>query len=234
MTDYDYSVEVEDGLLEFEAYREGVNVYLRWSYGDNSGEKGGLDPDGFFVYDIHEYVKSGRSDKTELPEHLVKEIQEEVSSLRREALDELSEAELEALQTEELVVERARELLMHEGAPVISEYDEYVFEYSDGRGENHEVCVWVEARAGVAEVGVETDVVEGYSPSYDLKKNKLTLPSRQEWNIKLDIDVPPDIASELLDDLIELQTELNERREAYDDAVRRAREELGISDGSEA
>lgn len=225
MTGYDYRVEVEDGVLEFEAYRRGVNAYIRWRHGDRTGERGGLTRDGEFVYDVDEYVKSGRGDVVELPNEVLEGVREDLLELRREGVEDLGDGEAEALELQERVVERAREILVEEGAPEVGEYGRYSFSYSDSRGE-HDVRVGVEARGGVAEVWVETDAVEGYSPNYDLDQGKLTLPLSDGFVVQYEVDVPASVAEPLLEDLIGLQEELERRREAYDDAVERAWSEV--------
>lgn len=225
MTGYDYRVEVEDGVLEFEAYRRGVNAYIRWRHDGEEGGRGGLTEDGEFVYDVDEYVKSGRGDVVELSPEVLEGVREDLLELRREGVEELGDDEAEALELQERVVERARKILVEEGAPEVGEYDDYGFSYSDSRGE-HDVRVGVEARGGVAEVWVETDAVEGYSPNYDLDRGMLTLPLSDGFGVQYEVDVPDSVAEPLLEDLIGLQEDLERRREAYDDAVERAWSEV--------
>lgn len=228
MPEYDYRYETEEGTVLLGAYRNAFNAYVRWRFDDNerSGELGGLTEDGMLVLDVQEYVKSnGNSETIQLPDEAVERIEEDLKEIREEIGEEMTEDEKAAFEDDKRIILRAREILAEEGAPQVPDTDEYVFEREDGRGNTEEVTVKAEPRRGVAEVAVETPVLEGYSPTYDLGEGVLSLPA-DDWGIARDVEVPDSIASALLEDLTRLQERLNERREAYHDAVERARQEV--------
>ena len=233
--EYDYEYETHDGVLHLGAYRNAFNAYVRWSleiddgdeYVDRSGELGGLTQDGMLVLDIEEYVRSnGDAETVALPDEAVDALRDDLAEIRDEIGEEMTDDEREAFEDDKQVILRAREILAEEGTPDVEEKDEYVFERNtDGPDDGEEVVLRAEPRDGVAEVAVETRAVEGYSPTYDLGSGVLSLPA-DDWGISREIDVPEEIAEALLDDLMELQEGLNERKEAYHDAVRQAREEV--------
>lgn len=230
MRDYDYRYETEEGTVLLGAYRNAFNAYVRWKFDNNersdSGELGGLTEDGMLVLDTQEYVKSsGDSETIPLPDEAVGRLEQDLNDIRDEIAEEMTEDEREAFEDDKRIILRAREILAEEGAPQVPDTDKYVFERDDGRGNTEEVVVKAEPRRGVAEVAVETPVLEGYSPTYDLGEGVLSLPA-DDWGIARDVEVPEEIASALLEDLKRLQEQLNERREAYHDAVRRAHEEV--------
>lgn len=228
MPDYDYRYETDEGTVLLGAYRNAFNAYVRWRFDDNerSGELGGLTDDGMLVLDIQEYVKSGGdSEAIEIPDEAVERLEGDIAEIRDEVSEEMTEDEKEAFEDDKQIILRAREILSAEGVPQIPETDEYVFERDDGRGNKEEVSVKAEPRQGVAEVAVETPVLEGYSPTYDLGEGVMSLPA-DDWGIARDVDVPEEIATALLEDLTRLQESLNERREAYHEAVERARQEV--------
>jgi len=228
LPDYDYRYETEEGTVLLGAYRNAFNAYVRWRFDDNerSGELGGLTDDGMLVLDVQEYVKSsGEAETIELPDEAVERLEADLEEIRDEIGEEMTEDEKEAFEDDKRIILRAREILAEEGAPQVPETEEYVFERDDGRGNKEEVSVKAEPRRGVAEVAVETPVLEGYSPTYDLGEGVLSLPA-DDWGIARDVDVPEEIATALLEDLTRLQESLNERREAYHEAVERARQEV--------
>jgi hypothetical protein len=235
LREYDYEYETEDGVLRLGAYRNAFNAYVRWDLElddgetevDRSGELGGLTRDGMLVLDIQEYVRSnGDAETVALPDEAVEALREDLSGIREEIGEEMTDDEREAFEDDKRVILRAREILEQEGTPSVDETDEYVFERdTDGPGDGEEVTLTAEPRDGVAEVAVETRGVEGYSPTYDLGSGVLSLPA-DDWGISREIEVPDGVAESLLDDLMTLQEQLNERKEAYHDAVRRAREEV--------
>ena len=235
MREYDYEYETDNGVLRLGAYRNAFNAYVRWSleiddgddYIDRSGELGGLTQDGMLVLDIEEYVRSnGDAETAALPDEAIEALRQDLAEIRNEIGEEMTDDEREAFEDDKQVILRAREILAEEGTPDVDETDEYVFERdTDGPGDGDEVVLSAEPRDGVAEVAVETRGVEGYSPTYDLGSGVLSLPA-DDWGITREIDVPDDVAESLLDDLMEVQEQLNERKEAYHDAVRRAREEI--------
>ncbi|MFP4188936.1 MAG: hypothetical protein ACLFR5_05970 [Halobacteriales archaeon] len=230
MPDYDYEYETDDGVLRLGAYRNAFNAYVRWSIEindgdgsvDRSGELGGLTQDGMLVLDIEEYVRTnGGSETAALPDEAVESLREDLAEIREEIGEEMTDDEREAFEDDKRVILRAREILEEEGTPEVDDTEEYMFENDDGE----EVVLRAEPRDGVAEVSVETRGVDGYAPKYDLGSGVLTLPVN-DWGVTRQIDVPEEVSEALLDDLMELQEGLNERREAYHDAVRRAREEV--------
>jgi hypothetical protein len=226
---YDYEYETDAGTVRLGAYRNAFNAYVRWSIegggGDRSGELGGLTRDGMLVLDIEEYVRSnGEGETLALPDEAVGALRDDLAEIREEIGDEMTDDEREAFEDDKRVILRAREILAEEGVPEVEGTDGYRFEREAGNG-TEEVVVQAEARDGVAEVAVETRGVEGYSPKYDLGSGVLSLPP-DDWGIAREIDVPEDVSESLLNDLQELQERINERREAYHDAVRRAREEV--------
>jgi hypothetical protein len=235
LREYDYEYETDNGVLRLGAYRNAFNAYVRWSleiddgddYIDRSGELGGLTQDGMLVLDIEEYVRSnGDAETVALPDEAIEALRQDLAEIRNEIGEEMTDDEREAFEDDKQVILRAREILAEEGTPDVDETDEYVFERdTDGPGDGDEVVLSAEPRDGVAEVAVETRGVEGYSPTYDLGSGVLSLPA-DDWGITREIDVPDDVAESLLDDLMEVQEQLNERKEAYHDAVRRAREEI--------
>lgn len=235
MREYDYEYETDNGVLRLGAYRNAFNAYVRWSlemddgddYIDRSGELGGLTQDGMLVLDIEEYVRSnGDAETAALPDEAIEALRQDLAEIRNEIGEEMTDDEREAFEDDKQVILRAREILAEEGTPDVDETDEYVFERdTDGPGDGDEVVLSAEPRDGVAEVAVETRGVEGYSPTYDLGSGVLSLPA-DDWGITREIDVPDDVAESLLDDLMEVQEQLNERKEAYHDAIRRAREEI--------
>ena len=226
MRDYDYRYETEEGTVRLGAYRNAFNAYVRWDFEDRSGELGGLTEDGMLVLDIQEYVRSnGNSETVALPDEAVERLKEDLAEIRKEIGEEMTEDEKEAFEDDKRIILRAREILAEEGTPEVEDTDEYVFEREDGRGNVEDVRVRAEPRDGVAEVAVETRGAEGYSPMYDLSEGVMSLPA-DDWGISREIDVPEDIADALLDDLKRIQEQLNQRREAYHDAVERARREI--------
>lgn len=226
MRDYDYRYETDEGKVRLGAYRNAFNAYVRWSFDDRSGELGGLTEDGMLVLDIQEYVRSnGESETVALPGEAVERLEDDLAEIREEIGEEMTEDEKEAFEDDKRIILRAREILAEEGTPEVDDTDEYVFKREDGRGNVEEVRVHAESRDGVAEVAVETRGAEGYSPIYDLSEGVMSLPA-DDWGISREIDVPDRIADALLDDLKHLQEQLNERREAYHDAVERARREI--------
>lgn len=228
LRDYDYRYETEEGTVRLGAYRNAFNAYVRWDFedSDRSGELGGLTEDGMLVLDIQEYVRSnGNSETVALPEEAVERLKEDLAEIRKEIGEEMTEDEKEAFEDDKRIILRAREILAEEGTPEVEDTDEYVFEREDGRGNVEDVRVRAEPRDGVAEVAVETRGAEGYSPMYDLSEGVMSLPA-DDWGISREIDVPEDIADTLLDDLKRIQEQLNQRREAYHDAVERARREI--------
>lgn len=221
MREYDYSYETDEGELRLGVYRNAFNAYVRWSFDDRSGEMGGMTGDGMLVLDVEEYVRSnGDAETVALPDEAVERIEEDLDEIREEIAQEMTDSELEAFEDDKQVILRAREILAEEGVPTVDVPEEHVFE-SDG----DEVALRAEGREGVAELRIETPVASGYSPMYDLGDGVVSLPA-DDWGISREIDVPEDVAEKVLDDLQELQEQLNERREAYHDAVRRAREEV--------
>jgi hypothetical protein len=226
LRDYDYSYETEEGTVRLGAYRNAFNAYVRWEFEDRSGELGGLTEDGMLVLDIQEYVRSnGESETVALPDEAVERLEEDLAEIREEIGEEMTEDEKEAFEDDKRIILRAREILAEEKTPKVDETEEYVFEREDGRGNVEEVRVRAEPRDGVAEVAVETRGAEGYSPMYDLSKGVMSLPA-DDWGISREIDVPDAVADSLLDDLKRLQEQLNKRREAYHEAVERARREI--------
>ena len=226
LRDYDYSYETEEGTVRLGAYRNAFNAYVRWKFEDRSGELGGLTEDGMLVLDIQEYVRSnGDSETVALPDEAVERLEDDLAEIREEIGEEMTEDEKEAFEDDKRIILRAREILAEEGVPQVDETEEYVFEREDGRGNTEEVCVYAEPREGVAEIAVETRGAEGYSPKYDLSQGVMSLPV-DDWGIAREIDVPDEIADALLKDLRRTQEQLNERREAYHNAVERARQEI--------
>lgn len=226
MRDYDYRYETDEGVVRLGAYRNAFNAYVRWSFDDRSGELGGLTEDGMLVLDIQEYVRSnGDSETVALPDEAVERLEDDLAEIRDEIGKEMTEDEKEAFEDDKRIILRAREILAEEGTPEVEDTDEYVFEREDGRGSVEDVRVRAEPRDGVAEVTVETRGAEGYSPMYDLSEGVMSLPA-DDWGISREIDVPEDIADALLVDLKRIQEQLNQRREAYHDAVERARREI--------
>gem|GEM_PF-2554803 len=233
--EYDYEYETEDGVLRLGAYRNAFNAYVRWRLEvhdgedevNRSGELGGLTRDGMLVLDIQGYVRSnGDAETVALPDEAVEDLRDDLSEIREEIGDEMTDDEREAFEDDKKVILRAREILEDEGTPSVDETDEYVFvPETDGDEDGDEVTLRAKPRDGVAEVAVETRAVEGYAPKYDLGSGVLSLPA-DDWGIAREIQVPEDVAEPLLDDLMELQEGLNERKEAYHDAVRRARDEV--------
>jgi len=226
LRDYDYRYETEEGMVRLGAYRNAFNAYVRWSFDDRSGELGGLTEDGMLVLDIQEYVRSnGNSETVALPDEAVERLEDDLAEIREEICQEMTKDEKEAFEDDKRIILRAREILADEGTPDIEDTEEYVFDREDGRGKVEEVYVSAEPRDGVAEIAVETRGAEGYSPMYDLSKGVMSLPA-DDWGISREIDVPDSIADALLEDLKRLQEQLNERKEAYHDAVERARREV--------
>ena len=235
MPEYDYEYETDDGVLRLGAYRNDFNAYVRWSLEvddgeevlDRSGEVGGLTQDGMLVLDIDDYVRSnGDAETVALPDEAIEALRDDLAEIRNEIGEEMTDDEREAFEDDKQVILRAREILAEEGTPEVEETDEYAFERdTDGPADGDEVVLSAEPRDGVAEVAVETRTVERYSPTYDLGSGVLSLPA-DDWGISREIEVPEDIAEELLEDLMELQEQLNGRKEAYHEAVRRAREEV--------
>ncbi|MDZ7687516.1 MAG: hypothetical protein U5J64_02130 [Halobacteriales archaeon] len=233
MRDYDYRYETEEGVVRLGAYRNAFNAYVRWRFEDGetngdgrSGELGGLTEDGMLVLDIQEYVRSnGESETVALPEEAVESIEDDLAEIREEIGDEMTDDEKEAFEDDKRIILRARDILAEEGTPQVDDTEEYVFNRKDGRGNAEEVRVRAEPRDGVAEIAVETRGTEGYSPKYDLSKGVMSLPV-DDWGIAREIDVPDGIADALLDDLMKTQEQLNERREAYHEAVELARQEV--------
>jgi len=213
-------------MVRLGAYRNAFNAYVRWSFDDRSGELGGLTEDGMLVLDIQEYVRSnGNSETVALPDEAVERLEDDLAEIREEICQEMTKDEKEAFEDDKRIILRAREILADEGTPDIEDTEEYVFDREDGRGKVEEVYVSAEPRDGVAEIAVETRGAEGYSPMYDLSKGVMSLPA-DDWGISREIDVPDSIADALLEDLKRLQEQLNERKEAYHDAVERARREV--------
>jgi hypothetical protein len=226
LRDYDYRYETDEGTVRLGAYRNAFNAYVRWSFDDRSGELGGLTEDGMLVLDIQEYVRSnGDSETVALPDEAVERLEDDLAEIRNEIGKEMTDDEKEAFEDDKRIILRAREILDEEGAPRVESTDVYAFEREDGHGNVVEVRVTAEPRDGVAELAVETKGVEGYSPKYDLSEGVMSLPV-DDWGISREIEVPDGIADSLLEDLRKTQEQLNERREAYHDAVRRAREEV--------
>jgi len=218
---YDYSYETDEGELRLGVYRNAFNAYVRWNLGDRSGELGGLTSDGMLVLDVEEYVRSnGDAETVALPDEAVERIEEDLDRIRDEITEEMTESEIEAFEDDKQVILRAREILAEEGVPTVDAPEEHVFE-SDG----DEVVLCAEGREGVAELHVETPDIEGYAPMYDLGDGVVSLPA-DDWGMSREIDVPDEVAEEVLEELQRLQEQLNERREAYTDAVSRAREEV--------
>jgi len=233
LREYDYEYETEDGVLRLGAYRNAFNAYVRWSFEvddgeevvDRSGELGGLTSDGMLVLDTEEYVRSnGESETAALPDEAVEALRDDLEEIREEIGEEMTDDEREAFEDDKRTILRAREILEEEGAPEPETTDEYVFERGEG-DDSEEVVVRAQPRDGVAEVAVETRGVDGYAPKYDLGSGVLSLPA-DDWGITREVDVPDDVAEALLDDLMRVQEGLNERKEAYQDAVRRARDEV--------
>ena len=228
LRDYDYRYETEEGTVRLGAYRNAFNAYVRWDFEDRdrSGELGGLTEDGMLVLDIQEYVRSnGESETVALPDEAVESLKEDLAEVREEIGEEMTEDEKEAFEDDKRIILRAREILAEEGAPDVDKTEEYKFDREDGRGNTQEVRVRAEPRDGVAELAVETRGAEGYSPKYDLSKGVMSLPV-DDWGISREIEVPEAVADSLLEDLKSLQQQLNERREAYHEAVERAHDEI--------
>lgn len=224
MPEYDYKYETDEGTVRLGAYRNAFNAYVRWSFDDRSGELGGLTGDGVLILDVEEYVRSnGEAETVSIPDEAADRLEQDLEDIRDEIREEMTDDEREAFEDDKRVILRAREILAEEGTPEIKATGEYVFEQGDGH--NEEVVLSAEPREGVAEVAVETRASEGYAPKYDLGNGVLSLPA-DDWGISREIDVPQDVAEALLEDLQELQEQLNERKEAYHDAVRQAREEI--------
>lgn len=226
MRDYDYSYPTDEGTVRLGAYRNAFNAYVRWAFDDRSGELGGLTQDGMLVLDVEEYVRSnGDAETVALPDEAVERLRDDLDEVRDEIAEEMTEDEREAFEDDKQIILRAREILSEEDIPEPDDTDEYSFEHTDGRGETEEVVLRAEPRNGVAEVYVEARPVEGYAPKYDLGDGILSLPAN-DWGISREIEVPEDIAEELLNDLKRVQKQLNERKEAYHEAVERARQEI--------
>ncbi|MDY7082548.1 MAG: hypothetical protein SXQ77_09130, partial [Halobacteria archaeon] len=223
--DYDYHIDVGDYVLKLQAYRSGVNAFVRWETDEDEGERGGIAEGDKFVFDIEEYVVTGGKGETEeIPRDAFESLSDELDAIREEAIeDELTEEEARSFEADKHVILRAKEILEDRGAPEIGEYGTYEFE-KNGRV----IELGVEPRAGVAEILVRMDNSEGYSPRYELDQNRLTLPPSPTWSVVTEIDIPEDVADDLLDDLISLQEELNERSEVYEEAVKQARDELDL------
>ncbi|MDY6780037.1 MAG: hypothetical protein SV760_05745 [Halobacteria archaeon] len=230
---YSYEVDSEGVVLRMEPFRRGADVYVRWEMESEEGrkrrgERGGLTEDDVLILDVNEYMRSdGEAETVLVPSETAEEVREEVEGLRDTGIEEtLTDEEAEAFETDRTVILRAREILEDEGVPTVSEYGSYEFE--EGEGERS-ISLRAEPHQGIAEVAVEIGEAEdatGYSPKHDLGSNRLTLPPVGDWGVTTEIEVPEGIADDLLDDLSSLQEELNQKREAYNDAVRRAKEEV--------
>lgn len=199
---------------------------MRWELGDRSGEFGGLTSDGLFVLDVEEYVTSGgSSDTVSIPEEAVETLTRELEDVRDEIGKDMTDEERRIFEEDKQVFLRAREILTEEGVPEVDEFGTY--ELDD---EGNTVSLRAEEHEGVAEVSVEAPGVTGYSPKYDLGEGVLSLPIN-DWGVSKELDVPEEIAESLLSDLRDLQRQLNERREAYTEAVERAHKELDTGVG---
>ncbi len=234
MREYEYRYETDEGVVRLGAYRNAFNAYVRWKFesestdddGERAGELGGLTEDGMLVLDVEKYVRSnGDSETFALPDEAVERLEDDLAEIRDEIADEMTDDERRVFEDDKRIILRAREILAEEGAPKVSETEEYVFDREDGRGNVEEVHVRAEPRDGVAEIAVETRGIDGYSPKYDLGAGMMSLPV-DDWGIARKVEVPDEIAGALLDDLRRMQEQLNERREAYHEAVQRARDEV--------
>jgi hypothetical protein len=224
---FEYETETDGETLHMTPYRSGVNAYLRWRYGDRSGDRGGVTADGRFVFDVRAYVQDGGDAETApLDAEVHESVLEELETLRDEGVaEELGDEAASAFAEDKRIFERAREILAEEDGPVVDDFEPYELAVEVG-----DRTLEVELRAveheGLAEVRVTADGLEGYAPTYELGEGWLTLPAMGSYGFTNRIEVPDDVAEPLLDDLTTLQEQLNARRKAYDDAVERARDEV--------
>ncbi len=224
---YSYEIDIGDESISLEPYKHGVNAFIRWRKNNESGKFGGITERGELALDIREYMKSiGKTETYKIPEETLPSIQSELRTLRDEVIREASGDEAEEMEEHRELMDRAKEILQEEGVPSVGTYDFYEFERNNTQGENKKIQLRAKARNGVAEITVKTDTGQGYSPKYDLSNNKLTLPPIEPWGLMHQIELPEGIAKSLLDDLKDMQKELNEKKERYDDAVMQAREEI--------
>lgn len=224
--EYEYTIDVEGDVLAMTPYRRGVNAFLRWEYAGDEGRRGGVTADGLFVADAERYVRDEDVATLPLPEALHEDVLSDLERLRSEGVEEqLSSEEAEAFEQDKRVFERAREILEAGDRPTVDETEAHTIEVELG-DRMKEVTLRAVEHEGLAEVRVQVDDLEGYSPRYELGERILTLPAMGTWRFTQQIEVPAATADALLDDLTRLQEQLNARREAYDDAVERARDEI--------
>lgn len=221
---YRHEFRRDGATVEVDVHRDGNNAFVRWRTDGRSGEHGAVHA-GELVLNFPEFVTGEEAAETvELPEHVLVKLREDLGELREEITDGMSQEEMEREEEDRKVFERAREIIESSDVPEPSEYEPQVFEPEDAP-DGAEVEAVVEPHNGVAEISVEVGGNQGYSPHYDLSENRMTLPGGR-WNVNQEVEIPEDVALRLLSDLRSLQEELNERRRAYDDAVKQARDEV--------
>lgn len=225
--DHEYETEVEGRRLAMTPYRRGANAFLRWRYGDRTGDRGGVTADGRFVFDVEDYVeRDGDAETAPLPDEVHGAVLEELETIRDEGVAaELGDEAAEAFQQDKRIFERAREILADEEPPSVDDCEVHGMTVQVG-DRSLDVELQAVEREGIAEVLVTADDLEGFAPTYELGERWLTLPAMGNYGFTNRVEVPEAVAEALLSDLTRLQEQLNARREAYDEAVERARDEV--------